>query len=238
MKYKYSTVLLKLSGEALKSENEIYSKEKLEEIAKQIVELANNGLKLGIVIGGGNIWRGKLGADINMPQIDADFMGILATVMNGLALESTVKRLGYDKVNVYSSLQIETVTDDYNFKKARLKMNEGYISIFVGGTGFAYFTTDTNSVIRAIEIGADAVLMAKNGVKGVYDSDPNLNPNAKFYEKLTHREIADKQLRVMDLTAATLAKDAKLPIEVFDMQGPNNIIKVMEGSLESTIIEE
>ncbi|ATZ21095.1 UMP kinase [Mesoplasma coleopterae] len=238
MKYKYSTVLLKLSGEALKSENEIYNKEKLEDIAKQIVELAKNGLKLGIVIGGGNIWRGKLGTDIDMPQINADYMGMLATVMNGLALESTIKRLGYDKVNVYSSLPIETVTDDYNFKRARLKMNEGYISIFVGGTGFAYFTTDTNSVIRAIEIDADAVLMAKNGVKGVYDSDPNLNSNAKFYEKLTHREIADKQLRVMDLTAATLAKDAKLPIEVFDMQGPNNIIKVMEGSLESTIIEE
>lgn len=238
MKYKYSTVLLKLSGEALKSENEIYNKEKLEDIAKQIVELASNGLKLGIVIGGGNIWRGKLGTDIDMPQINADYMGMLATVMNGLALESTIKRLGYDKVNVYSSLPIETVTDDYNFKRARLKMSEGYISIFVGGTGFAYFTTDTNSVIRAIEIGADAVLMAKNGVKGVYDSDPNQNPNALFYEKLSHREIADKQLRVMDLTAATLAKDAKLPIEVFDMQGKNNIVKMMEGSLESTIIEE
>lgn len=238
MKYKYSTVLLKLSGEALKRENEIYNKEKLEDIAKQIVELASNGLKLGIVIGGGNIWRGKLGTDIDMPQINADYMGMLATVMNGLALESTIKRLGYDKVNVYSSLPIETVTDDYNFKRARLKMSEGYISIFVGGTGFAYFTTDTNSVIRAIEIGADAVLMAKNGVKGVYDSDPNQNPNAVFYEKLSHREIADKQLRVMDLTAATLAKDAKLPIEVFDMQGKNNIVKMMEGSLESTIIEE
>ncbi|PPE06780.1 UMP kinase [Mesoplasma corruscae] len=237
MKYKYNTVLLKLSGEALKSETEIYNKEQLVGIAKQIVELAKNGLKLGIVIGGGNIWRGNLGKDIDMPQINADYMGMLATVMNGLALESTIKGLGYEKVNVYSSLPIETVTDDYNFKRARLSMNEGYISIFVGGTGFSYFSTDTNSVIRAIEIKADVVMMAKNGVKGVYDSDPKINPKAKFYSELKYSEISEKKLRVMDLTASTLAQDANIPIEVFDMQGYDNIIKVLEGKLESTIIK-
>lgn len=237
MKYKYQTVLLKLSGEALKGDTNIYNKDALESISKQLIEAANNGLRLAIVIGGGNIWRGNLGAEINMPQINADYMGMLATVMNGLALESTIKQLGYDKVNIYSSLPIETVTDDYNFKNARIKMAEGYITIFVGGTGFAYFSTDTNSVIRAIEINADVVLMAKNGIKGVYDADPKTNPNAKFYETLSHKVIAEKKLRVMDLTAATLAQDANIPIEVFDMQGNNNIIKILEGKLESTIIK-
>nr|VZR97536.1 Uridylate kinase [Mycoplasma feriruminatoris] len=237
MNYKYKTVLLKLSGEALKDEAEVYDKKCLENIASQIVHLAKNGLKLGIVIGGGNIWRGKLGQSIGMDAINADYMGMLATVMNGLALESTITKMGYDKIKVYSSLPIKTVTDDYNFKKARIKMNEGFISIFVGGTGYSYFTTDTTATIRAIEIGAEVILMAKNGVKGVYDKDPKQHDDAKFIKHLTHQEVVEKQLRIMDLTAATLAKDANLKIEVFDMSGDNNIIKVLENKLESTIIE-
>lgn len=237
MKYKYETVLLKLSGEALKGDSEVYDKKCLENICSQIVELAKNGLKLAIVVGGGNIWRGKLGQDIGMPQINADYMGMMATVMNGIALESTIRSLGYDKVNIYSSLPIKTVTDDYNFKKARIKMSEGYIAIFVGGTGYAHFTTDTNATIRAYEIGADAILMAKNGVKGLFDKDPKTNKDAKFIDKITHEELVVKQLRVMDLTAATLAKDAKLKIEIFDMSGENNIVKVLQNKLESTIIE-
>ncbi|WP_026389679.1 UMP kinase [[Acholeplasma] multilocale] len=237
MTLKYNTALLKLSGEALKGENEIYDKEALENVSKQIIQLAREGAKLGIVIGGGNIWRGNLGPSINMPQINADYMGMLATVMNGLALESTIKTMGYDKVDVYSSLEINTVTEPYNFKKARTKMEEGHISIFVGGTGYAYFTTDTNATIRAIEIGADVILMAKNGVAGVYDKDPRTNADAVLFEHLTHNEVAEKKLRVMDLTAATLAQDANLKIEVFDMQGQDNIVKVMHGDLKSTIIE-
>ncbi|WP_041362216.1 UMP kinase [Mycoplasma leachii] len=237
MNYKYKVVLLKLSGEALKGDAEVYDKKCLENIASQIIHLVKNGLKLGIVIGGGNIWRGKLGENIGMNAINADYMGMLATVMNGLALESTITKMGYDKIKVYSSLPIKTVTDDYNFKKARIKMNEGFISIFVGGTGYSYFTTDTNATIRAIEIGAEAILMAKNGVKGVYDKDPKQHKDAKFIKKISHQEIVDKQLRIMDLTAATLAKDANLKIEVFDMSGDNNIIKVLENKLESTIIE-
>lgn len=237
MKYKYETVLLKLSGEALKGDSEVYDKKCLENICSQIVELAKNGLKLAIVVGGGNIWRGKLGQDIGMPQINADYMGMMATVMNGIALESTIRSLGYDKVNIYSSLPIKTVTDDYNFKKARIKMSEGYIAIFVGGTGYAHFTTDTNATIRAYEIGADVILMAKKGVKGLFDKDPKTNKDAKFIDKITHEELVVKQLRVMDLTAATLAKDAKLKIEIFDMSGENNIVKVLQNKLESTIIE-
>ncbi|ATZ17474.1 uridylate kinase [Williamsoniiplasma luminosum] len=237
MSLKYKRILLKLSGEALKSDDEIYDKHALESVSQQIIELSKQGLEIGVVIGGGNIWRGKLGLDLGLPQIEGDYMGMMATYMNGLALAGTLNRLGFPKVEVYASLELKTVTVSYNFKEARQKLKEGYVLIFVGGTGFSYFTTDTASTIRAIEIGADALLMAKNGVAGVYESDPKHNPQAKMFKELTHKEVADKNLRVMDLTAATLAKDANLQIEVFDMQGENNIVKVMNNQLESTIIK-
>lgn len=237
MSLKYKTALLKLSGEALKSDDEIYSKEILEDIATQIITLAKEGAHLGVVIGGGNIWRGKLASTLQLPQINADYMGMMATIMNALALEATLERLGYHKVIVYSSLDIRTVTSDYTFKIARTKLEEGYILIFAGGTGYAYFTTDTSATIRAIEIEADVLLMAKNGVTGVYDSDPKINPNAKLFDHLTYSEIIEKDLKVMDQTATTLAKAGQVKIEVFDMQGENNLIKVMHGQLKSTIIE-
>ncbi|ATZ16544.1 uridylate kinase [Entomoplasma freundtii] len=237
MSLKYETVLLKISGEALKGDSEIYDEAALEGVGKQIVSLAKEGLRIGIVVGGGNIWRGKMGQAMKMPQIDADYMGMLATMMNALALETTISRLGYTKVVVYSALETRNISDPYSYREARAKLSAGYIVIFAAGTGYSYFTTDTGAAIRAIEIGADALMMAKNGVAGVYDSDPKLNPNAKIYKKLTHKDITDRDLRVMDLTAATLARDGKLKIEVFDMQGPNNIVKVMHNELPSTIIE-
>ena len=236
MSLKYRRALLKLSGEALKGEREVYSKNSLENVARQIIDLVNSGAQFGVVIGGGNIWRGKLGQDIGMPQIEADYIGMMATVMNALALQATLQRLGFTKVIVYSALEIRTVTQTYSFKEARTKLDDGYVLIFAGGTGYSYFTTDTAATIRAIEIDAEVLLMAKNGVAGVYDSDPKINRSAKMIKNLTHKEVADKNLRVMDLTAATLAKDAQLKIEVFDMQGPNNIIKVMNDELESTVI--
>jgi uridylate kinase len=237
MSLKYQRVLLKLSGEALKGPHEVYEKQALEAVGQQIIKVTKAGVQLGIVIGGGNIWRGKLGQDLAMPQIEADYMGMMATIMNALALEATLRRLGYEKVVVYSALEVRTVTDAYDFKVARKKLNEGYIVIFAGGTGYSYFTTDTAATIRAIEIEAEVLLMAKNGVAGVYDQDPKVNPKAKLLTHLTHKEIADKNLRVMDLTAATLARDVNLKIEVFDMQGQDNIVKVLNGKLSSTIID-
>ncbi|ATZ18861.1 uridylate kinase [Williamsoniiplasma somnilux] len=237
MGLKYKTALLKLSGEALRSEEDIYSKDLLENVAKQIIELSTQGARLGIVVGGGNIWRGKLASTLELPQINADYMGMMATVMNGLALEATLQRLDYKKVIVYSALEIRTVTKSYSFKEARNKLDEGYILIFTGGTGYAHFTTDTGATIRAIEIGADVLLMAKNGVAGVYDSDPKINPHAKMIEHISYLEMTKKNLQVMDQTAVTLARDGKMKIEVFDMQGENNIVKVMNGKLNSTIIE-
>lgn len=237
MSLKYKRALLKLSGEALKGQNEVYDKQALELVAQQIIELTNQGMQLGIVVGGGNIWRGKLGKDMEMSQIEADYIGMMATIMNALALETTLQRLGYSKVVVYSALEVRTVTQPYDFKNARNKLDNGYIVIFAGGTGYSYFTTDTAATIRAIEIEAEVLLMAKSGVAGVYDSDPKINREAKLLQHLTHKEVVDQNLRVMDLTAAALARDAHLKIEVFDMQGTNNIVKVVNGQLESTVIE-
>lgn len=237
MALKYKRVLLKISGEALKSDDEIYDKNKIHNFAKQIIALSKDGLQVGLVIGGGNIWRGKLAGTLGLARIDADYMGMMATIMNALAFEATLRELGHQKVIVYSSLEIKTLTSPYNYRYAREKLDEGYIVIFAGGTGFSYFTTDTGATIRAIEIKADALLMAKNGTEGVYDQDPNTNPNAKFLENLTHEELIIKNLKVMDLTAVTLARDGKVKIEVFDMNGEDNIIKVMNGKLKSTKIK-
>ncbi|AGR41930.1 UMP kinase [Spiroplasma diminutum] len=237
MALKFKRVLLKISGEALKGSGDIYDKDKLDEVAKQVIELTKQGLQIGIVIGGGNIWRGKLADTLELFRIEADYMGMLATIMNALAFEATLRKLGFDKVKVYSSLEIKTVTSSYNYRNAREKLDEGYVTIFAGGTGYSYFTTDTGASIRAIEIEADALLMAKNGTKGVYDSDPNTNPEAKFLENLTHNDLVKKNLQVMDSTAAALSRDGKLEIVVFDMNGKDNIIKIANGDLECTVIK-
>ncbi|WP_338970468.1 UMP kinase [Spiroplasma endosymbiont of Labia minor] len=235
MSQKYKRVLLKISGEALGS-TQIYDQSSITNVAKQIIELAQSNIQVAVVVGGGNIWRGNLSHTLKMDNISGDYMGMMATIMNALALEAIIKSLGFEKVVVYSSLEIKTVTTPYNYRNARVLLEDGYIVLFSGGTGFSYFTTDTSAVIRAIEIKADALLMAKNGVKGVYDLDPKTNSNAKFLPKLTHKMLVEKKLRVMDLTAATLASDANLDIVVFDMNGENNIIKIVNDSLDATII--
>ncbi|AOG60190.1 uridylate kinase [Spiroplasma helicoides] len=238
MALNFKRVLLKISGEALKgNSDEIYDKEKLENTARQVIELSREGLQIGVVVGGGNIWRGKLAGTLELQRIDADYMGMFATIMNALAFEATIKKMGFEKVKVYSSLEIRTVTSSYNYRHAREKLEEGYIVIFAGGTGFSYFTTDTGACIRGIEIQADALLMAKNGTKGVYDSDPNTNKDAKFLESLTFHDLVVKRLQVMDSTAASLARDGKLEIVVFDMNGKDNIKKIAHGDLEATYIK-
>ncbi|KAF5279616.1 hypothetical protein FQR65_LT15364 [Abscondita terminalis] len=217
MAFKYKRVLLKISGEALKAEDDIYDKNKIRNVAKQVIEATKEGMQIGLVIG--------------------DYMGMMATIMNALAFEATIRKLGYEKVIVYSSLEIDTVTSDYNYRFAREKLDEGYIVIFAGGTGFSYFTTDTGAAIRAIEIEADALLMAKNGTKGVYDCDPNANKDAKFLTDLTHEDLIVKNLQVMDSTAATLARDGKLKIVVFDMNGKDHIKKIMHQEIDATYIK-
>ena len=238
MTMKFKRILLKISGEALKgSADDVYEKNKLDDVARQIIELTHQGTQIGVVIGGGNIWRGKLADSLGLHRIEADYMGMLATIMNALALEATLKKMNFDKVKVYSSLEIKTVTTAYNYREAREKLDEGYVIIFAGGTGYSYFTTDTAATIRAIEINADALLMAKNGTKGVYDSDPNLNPKAKFYKNLSFDDLVAKKLQVMDSTAAALSRDGSLKIVVFDMNGFDNIKKIVNGELEATYIK-
>ncbi|AHI52635.1 UMP kinase [Spiroplasma culicicola] len=237
MALQFKRVLLKISGEALKGSDEIYDKEKLGDVAQQVIDLTNQGLQVGIVIGGGNIWRGKLAGTLELHRIEADYMGMLATIMNALAFEATLKKMGFSKVKVYSSLEIKTVTSAYNYRNAREKLDEGYVVIFAGGTGFSYFTTDTGACIRGIEIQADALLMAKNGTKGVYDCDPNTHPDAKFFSELSYDDLLVKKLQVMDSTAATLSRDGQLEIVVFDMNGKNNIVKIAHGELEATYIK-
>lgn len=238
MTMKFKRILLKISGEALKGNvDDIYEKNKLDDVARQIIELTHQGTQIGVVIGGGNIWRGKLADSLGLHRIEADYMGMLATIMNALALEATLKKMNFDKVKVYSSLEIKTVTTAYNYREAREKLDEGYVIIFAGGTGYSYFTTDTAATIRAIEINADALLMAKNGTKGVYDSDPNLNPEAKFYKNLSFDDLVAKKLQVMDSTAAALSRDGSLKIVVFDMNGFDNIKKIVNGELEATYIK-
>lgn len=239
MKTKYQTILLKLSGEALKGnqDQEIYSEAALTKVAHQIIKLTKQNLKIGIVIGGGNIWRGQLGHEIKMPTMEADYMGMLATIMNALALESALYRLGFTKVKIYSSLEVRTITEDYNYRQARDYLSQGYIVLFAGGTGYSNFTTDTAAVLRAAEINADVLFMAKNGVAGVYDKDPKAHKSAKLLKHLTHSDVVQRDLKVMDLTAITLAKANRLKIRVFDLQEPDNIIKVISDDSIGTTIE-
>ncbi|WP_339022493.1 UMP kinase [Spiroplasma endosymbiont of Crioceris asparagi] len=235
----YKRVLLKISGESLKSDSdhEIYSQEKMVEVVEQIIELKKQGIQPGIVIGAGNIWRGKLAGTLRLNKIDADYMGMMATIMNGLALEGVFKSVGFNKVKLYSALEIKNVTSPYNYRDAREYLDNGYVVIFAGGTGYSNFTTDTAASLRAIEIGADVLLLGKNGVKGVYDSDPKINNNAVFFKHLSFQDVLVKGLQIMDPTAITVCRDGNIKIVVFDVVPKGNIIKLINNKIESTLIE-
>lgn len=236
MSLKYKRILLKISGEALGSYNELYDSLKIHIIAKQIVQLQKEGLEIAIVIGGGNIWRGKQANTINMDKISADYMGMLATVMNALAFESVLKYEGSKKVIVTSKIQIPEIVLPYSFKKAKFQLEKGYIVILAGGTGQPKFTTDTAATIRSIELDVDILLMGKNGVDGIYDKDPKTNKDAIRFEKITLNELQEKQLQVMDLTTSILAMKENINIIVFNINEINNIYKVAHGKAISTFV--
>ena len=213
----YHRILLKLSGEALKGETEFGIDPKtVAEIAQQIKDVYDLGVEIGIVVGGGNIWRGKTAETMGMDRAQADYMGMLATVMNGLAVQDALEHLSVP-TRVMTALSINQVAEPYIRRKAISHLGKGRVCIFVGGLGSPYFSTDTACVLRATEIEADVVLMAKNGTEGVYDSDPKTNPNAKLYNEITFSEILAKNLAVMDSTAASLCKDNKKQIIVLKM---------------------
>lgn len=232
------TVLLKLSGEALSKINGIgVDMTKVRNVALEVKELKDTGVSIGIVVGAGNMWRGRDAEDIGMDRVAADQMGMLGTVFNALALAGALDSIGV-KAKVMSAFQVGNFTETFNHKNALKSLEEGYVIIFGGGTGSPYFSTDTTSALRALEIGAKTILMAKNGTDGVYDSDPRKNPNAKRFTNITFDELVNRHLQVMDLTAATLCNDNNINILVFDMGVKGNIKKIMEDPTIGTFISK
>jgi len=230
-------IIIKLSGEALSdNKSKAIDPLKVREIAHEIKAAYDlGGLEIGIIIGGGNIWRGKTAQEMGMERSSADYMGMIATIMNALALQNALEALGLE-TRTMTSLNIPQVAEPYIRRKAISNLEKGLIVIFGGGTGNPYFSTDTTSALRAAEIGAKVILMAKNGTDGVYDKDPRTNSDAVKYETLTHHEVLDKNLQVMDSTAAALCKDNGISIIVFDMNVKGNIIRVAAGEKIGTTI--
>ncbi|EGF49003.1 uridylate kinase [Lacticaseibacillus rhamnosus MTCC 5462] len=226
---KYKRIILKISGEALAGEAGFGIKPPvIAKIAQQIKEVHELGVQIAIVCGGGNIWRGETGAEMGMERAQADYMGMLATVMNALALQDNLESQGVP-TRVQTSIEMRQIAEPYIRRKAIRHLEKGRVVIFAGGTGNPYFSTDTTAALRAAEIGAEVILMAKNNVDGVYSADPNKDTNAVKYESLTHMDIINKDLKVMDSTASTLSMDNDIDLVVFNLNEPGNIKRVVEG---------
>ncbi len=232
----YKRVLLKLSGEALSSENDSFCQEHLDDVALEIKEAINEGVQICIVIGGGNIYRGKTGEKLGMDRSIGDFMGMLATMMNSLALSNSLNKVNVDNI-IYSSIELNGYLEQYNQRKVNDDLNNKKVVIFAGGTGHPYFSTDTCSALRALESKCDIILAAKNGVDGVYSADPNKDKTATRYDSITFEEVISKNLQVMDQTAISLCKENKMPIFVFNMNKKGNILKACEGKTLGTLIK-
>ncbi len=231
----FRRVLLKLSGEALMGDHEYGTDPKtVDEIAGEIVAVQSEGLELAIVVGGGNIYRGISAAAEGMDRATADYAGMLATVLNALALQDALERRGAD-TRVLSALVVSEVAEPYIRRRAMRHLEKGRVVIFAAGTGNPFFTTDTAAALRALEIGAEAILMAKSGIRGVYDGDPKEDANATFLPALTHLEAIERGLRVMDTTALSLCMENALPIHVFELAA-GNILRVATGETVGTVI--
>lgn len=231
----YKRVLLKFSGEALKgSSNSIVDSEMLKGLGNTIAALRREGTQVCIVIGAGNIWRGKIAADNGLDRIPADYMGMLGTVINAVTMSSVLKNINVDSLVTSAVPAIDGVTTTYSVEVADKAMNEGKVVFLAGGTGKPMFTTDTAATLRAIELGCDAILIGKNGVDGIYDDNPATNPNAKFISEITFNEIIKRNLQVMDISAIELIKDKDIDVRVFSMEDPNNFIRVAKGETLGT----
>ena len=237
MATKYKRVLYKLSGEALAGRKGFgIDSEVVNKITSQIVEVVKQGVEVAIVVGGGNIWRGKTGEELGMERATADSMGMLATVMNSLALQDSLEQKGVD-TRVLTSVEMKAMAEPYIRRRAIRHLEKGRVAIFAAGIGNPYFSTDTTAALRAKEIGAEAILMGKNGVDGVYSADPKLDSTATKYDKLSYMDIMNKGLTIMDSTAITFCMDNHLPIIVFSIDDADNIVKVVSDSNLGTIIE-
>lgn len=233
---KYKRILLKLSGEALRGKSSYgIDNPTLMRIARQIKEVVGLGVGVGIVVGGGNIFRGSEAEAAGMERVTADYAGMLATVINALALQDVLERLGVD-TRTQSALEIEKVAEPYIRRRAIRHLEKGRVVIFAGGTGNPYMTADTAGALRAIEINAEVLLMTKNGVDGIYTSDPHKNAKAKKIDKITHLKALSMRLKVMDSTALSLCLDNKLPIIVFDSESKDGILKAVLGKPIGTLV--
>jgi uridylate kinase len=234
---KYKRVLLKLSGEALMGDGEFgIDPTTLENIAQQLKWIVASGIQVGIVVGGGNIWRGASAEARGMDRATADYAGMLATMINALALQDALEKEGV-VTRTQSAIAIQAIAEPYIRRRAIRHLEKGRIVIFAAGTGNPYMTTDTAAALRAIEIGADVLLMAKNNVDGVYDSDPSVNAGAKRFDKLSYIDALRMRLEVMDSTALSLCMDNKLPIIVFDLRTPHSLERVVVGELIGTLVQ-
>ena len=232
----FKRILLKVSGEALMGPLEYGTDpDRVETIAAQVHEVSARGVEIAMVVGAGNIYRGLEGAAKGMDRATADYMGMLATVLNALTLQDALERIG-TYTRVMSAIAVTEVAEPYIRRRAMRHLEKGRVVIFAAGTGNPFFTTDTAAALRALEIHAEAILMAKHGVEGVYDADPAEVPDAKFLPAITHREAIERGLRVMDSTALSLCMDNDLPIHVFNMADETNIDRIVRGERVGTVV--
>lgn len=236
MELTYRRVVLKISGEALAGNEGLGIRpEIVHEITAQIKEVHDLGLEIAIVIGGGNLWRGKMGSDLGMDRATSDYMGMLGTCMNGLALQDSLERNNVP-TRMMTSIEMRQVAELYIRRKAVRHLEKGRVVIFSSGNGTPYFSTDTTAALRAAEIEAEAILMAKNNVDGIYSADPNLDTKAIKYETVTYKELLHKGLSVMDSTATSLSMDNNIPVIVFSLMEKGNILRVVKGEKIGTFV--
>ena len=236
----YKRIVLKISGESLagdKANGSILDISILNEYARVIKKLVNEGVQVSIVVGAGNIWRGKIAEQMGMDRATGDYMGMLGTIMNALAIQNILEQ-NEVKTRVMTSLPINAVAEPYIRRKAITHLEKGYVVIFGGGTGNPFFSTDTAASLRASEIGAEVILMAKNGVDGVYSADPKTNKDAILYSQISYLDVIQQQLKVMDTTAVSLCMDNNIDIVVFNMSDSENLIRVINGDKIGTTIRK
>lgn len=233
---KYKRVVLKLSGEALAGDSGFgINPAVIKSIAVQVKEIAEFGVEVAVVVGGGNIWRGKIGSEMGMDRATADYMGMLATVMNSLSLQDSLEQLGIE-TRVQTSIEMRQIAEPYIRRRAIRHLEKKRVVIFAAGTGNPYFSTDTTAALRAAEIEAEVILMAKNNVDGVYSADPRIDQNATKFEELSFLDVIKEGLAVMDSTASSLCMDNDIPLIVFSVMEPGNIKRVITGEKIGTIV--
>ena len=233
---KYKRVVLKLSGEAMAGQSGFgIDPATIKELVKEIKEVHALGVEIAIIVGGGNIWRGITGAEMGMERAQADYMGMLATVMNSLALQDVLENNGVP-TRVQTSIEMRQIAEPFIRRRAIRHLEKGRVVIFAAGTGNPYFSTDTLAALRAAEVNADVILMAKNNVDGVYDADPRQDANATKFDNLSHLDVIAKGLKVMDSTASSLSMDNDIPLVVFNLNEPGNIRRVVLGESIGTVV--